>query len=76
MNLFDLSLVCFGGGGSPPPVQQAAPPPATTDPAVEEAKRKERELARLRHNRASTILTNPSGLSDQANTKKATLLGG
>ena len=66
-------MVSFGGGGSPPPVAPAAEPPKVDDPAVAEAKRKERELARRRRGRMSTILTGPSGLSDEPAGK--TLLG-
>ena len=66
-------IVSFGGGSSPPPVAPAADPPKVDDPAVEEAKRKERELNRRRRGRMSTILTGPSGLSDDPQGK--TLLG-
>ena len=48
--------------------------PDAADPEVEEAKRKERELARRRGGRSGTILTGPSGLDDS--TDKKTLLGG
>lgn len=58
----------FGGG------QKVQAAPTVEDPAVQEAKRKERELARRRTGRSSTILTGPAGLSE--NTGKKTTLGG
>jgi len=73
MNLLTLGLFSFGGrgGGYAAPVTAA---PTVDDPEVEEAKRKERELARRRGGRSGTILTGPSGLDDS--TDKKTLLGG
>jgi len=59
-----------GGGGSPAPL---APPPAVEDPEVQAAIRKERELARRRAGRQSTILTSAAGVLDSG---KKTLLGG
>ena len=67
MNLLKLSLISFGGGGSPR-VAPALPEPTTEDPEVEEAKRKERELARRRRGRRGTILTGPKGLDEQKTT--------
>lgn len=55
------------------PVPQAAEAPTVTDPDVQEAKRKERALARRRRGRSATLLTGQSGLSDGTN--KKTLLG-
>lgn len=64
-----------------PVVQQPATPkeeeivveaPETT-PAVQEARRKERELARRRRGRSSTLLTGPAGLTEESD--KKTLLG-
>lgn len=63
----------FGGGGGT--VVQAATPPKIEDPEVQEAIRRERELARRRRGRQQTILTGPQGLPD-TETKKKTLLGG
>lgn len=60
-------------GGSPK-VQPYVAPPKETDPAVQEAIRKERELAMRRRGRQSTILSGGAGLVDSG-TKK-TLLGG
>lgn len=62
--------MCGGGGRSVP---AAMPAPTTEDPEVQEAMRKERELARRRLSRQSTILTGPGG--DTTGQKK-TLLGG
>lgn len=64
-------IVSFGG--STPSVAPAPEAPKVTDPEVEDAKRKERELARRRRGRMSTMLTGPSGLSEQPTGK--TLLG-
>lgn len=63
------------GGGSPPPVQAVAPAPTVEDPEVQEAIRKEKELARRRMGRQNTILTGPGGLGGETSGKK-TLLGG
>lgn len=57
--------------GSKPKVQAYQPLPKEEDPAVQEAIRKERELAQRRRGRRSTILTDSV---DQAAGKK-TLLG-
>ena len=62
-----------GGGGSPP-VQPYVAPPKQGDPAVQEAIRKEKELAIKRKGRQSTILTSSQGLGDSGTGKK-TLLG-
>jgi hypothetical protein len=74
MSLLMLGLFSFGGA-SMPAVQPALPAPTVDDPEVEEAKRRERELARRRQGRSGTILTGPTGLSEQTK-DKATLLGG
>lgn len=60
-------------GGAPQP-EPYIPPAKKEDPEVQEAIRKERELAMKRRGRAATILTDPSGL-DSGGGKK-TLLGG
>lgn len=73
MDILELGLFSFGSS-SVPVVQAAVEPPTEDDEEVEEAKRKERELARLRRGRSSTILTSPTGLSDTTENKK-TLLG-
>ena len=62
--------MCGGGGGY---VAPAPAVPKTSDAEVQAAMEKERELARLRKGRSSTILTSGLGLE---NTGKATLLGG
>lgn len=63
--------MCFGGGGgySAPPIQAA---PRYSDKEIEAAMAKERELARRRRGRQSTILTLLTG--DYEGEKK-TLLG-
>lgn len=58
---------------SPPP---PAPVPTGDDPAVQDARRKEREAAQRRKGRASTILTNPLGDTSSAQTKVTKLGGG
>ncbi len=73
--LLELSLLSFGG--SPPAPAAPAPAedlPAVEDPEVEAAKKKERDLNRLRRGRSSTLLTGPSGLGGPD--KPSTLLGG
>lgn len=59
-------------GGSKPKVQAYQPPPKEEDPAVQEAIRKERELAQRRKGRRATILTD---VIDQSQSGKKTLLG-
>lgn len=66
--------MCFGGGSPAPPVIMQ--PPTGEDPEVQDAMRKERELARRRASRQSTILTGPSGLGGDNSGNKKTLLGG
>jgi len=75
----ELSLVLFGGGGGYNPV----PPPAvpTEDSqeikaAAEEAAKNERELARKRKGRRSTILTSGLGLAGDPITSYGRLVGG
>lgn len=59
-------------GGSPSlPAQPAVP--KYTDPAVQEAIKKEAELAQRRKGQKSTILTGSLGLATE--TQKKTLLG-
>jgi len=72
--LLQLSLFAFGG--SNPAVAPAPVLPTVTDPEVEEAKRKERELALRRKGRSTTLLTGPAGLTDDPTSQKKTLLGG
>jgi len=54
----------------PPP-----PPPTRADPAIEEARRKQRLVARQRQGRASTILTSGQGVLGEAPVRRKTLLG-
>ena len=78
MNLIELSLVCFGGGAVSPP-----PPPdvlGDDDPSVkaekEAAAKKERELARKRKGRRSTILTSGLGVPGSPLTSQGQIQGG
>jgi len=64
--------MCFGSP-SIPILQPQPKPPKESDPEVQAAMEKEKELARLRRGRASTILTSFTGLDDTG--KKKTLLG-
>jgi hypothetical protein len=65
-------VACFGGGGTTRIITQEEPP-SNKDKEVQAAKEKERELARMRRGRSSTILTSGAGLSDSSS--KKTLLG-
>jgi len=62
-------------GAEPPPIPPVQEPPELTDPAVEEARRKERELLRRRRGRGSTILTGGLGVTEAAPVARKTLLG-
>lgn len=53
-------------------VPKAPEMPTREDPAVQEAIKRERELARRRRGRRSTILTGPGGVGKD---EKKTLLG-
>ncbi len=58
----------------PPP----APPPVPTEISQEEKDRiaaEQKEIARKRKGRRSTILTGPLGVEEEAETEKKTLLG-
>ena len=60
-----------------PPVQPAPPPPPT-EVSQEEKDRiaaEQREIARKRKGRRSTILTGPLGVEEEAETENKTLLG-
>jgi len=50
--------------------------PSEEDPSVIEAMAKEKELARRRRGRASTLLTGSRGLLQQENIRKTTASGG
>ncbi|NNE31151.1 MAG: hypothetical protein HKN40_02155 [Winogradskyella sp.] len=67
------------------PKMPALPPPPPPPPAAPsfddaerkaEAKTKQDELLRKRKGRASTILTSRTGLTEEADSEKKTLLGG
>jgi len=78
MNLIKSTLILFGGGGGYTP---APPPPVPTGEspemkrAAEEAAKKERDLARKRSGRRSTILTSGMGLSGEPTTQYGQLSG-
>ena len=60
-----------------PPVQ-TAPPPPPSEVSQEEKDRiaaEQREIARKRKGRRSTILTGPLGVEQEAETENKTLLG-
>lgn len=63
--------MCFGGGS--PAVAPIAAAPKESDADVQAAMEKERQLARLRKGRSSTILTSGLGVDDSSS--KKTLLG-
>lgn len=78
MNLLQLSFIGFVGGGgytptAPPQVPKEDSPEMKA--AAEEAARKERELARKRKGRRSTIKTTALGLKDDPMTRYAHLTG-
>lgn len=64
--------MCGGGGGGYVAPAMATPKASNTE--VQAAMEKERELARLRKGRSSTILTSGMGLDSSSD--KKTLLGG
>ena len=60
-----------------PPVQPAPPPPSS-EISQEEKDRiaaEQRDIARKRKGRKSTILTGPLGIEEEAETEQKTLLG-
>jgi hypothetical protein len=63
------------GGSSPPKIEPFIPPPQMEDPAVEEAKRRERERLRKKRGRGSSVLTGPQGILAPAEVGRKTLLG-
>ena len=71
-----------GGGGSAPapvkpkPIPAAPPPVEETSKDVQQAKVDEREKLRGRAGRDNNILSGNKGVTDKANTKKNTVLGG
>lgn len=76
MNLIELSIVLFGGGYSPtPPPDVPGEDSPEIKAAAEEAAKKERELARKRKGRRSTILTSGPGVSGEPTTRYAQLKG-
>ena len=63
------------GGSHPPPVKAAEPVPKESDAAVEAARLAEQERLRRMRGRRHTILTGAQGITEEANTRKKTLLG-
>jgi len=64
---------CFGGSPSYPPPPPPPPPPTINDAEVEAALKRERELARKRKGRSSTVLTQHFMTGEPT---EKTLLGG
>ena len=60
-----------------PPVQPAPPPPPSevSEEEKEAIAAEQREMARKRKGRRSTILTGPLGVEEEAETENKTLLG-
>ncbi len=63
-----------------PPKPKAPPPPPpppdpATDPAIEEARKREREAAKRRRGRQATILTSGLGDTGDPRVQQPTLLG-
>ena len=58
-----------------PPVQPAPPPPEVSQEEKNRIAAEQREIARKRKGRKSTILTSPLGVEEEAETEKKTLLG-
>lgn len=52
------------------------PPPTPQDPAIEDARRRERLRLKRRRGRKATILTGPLGDPSEAPVERKTLLGG
>lgn len=74
----DRKLLGMDGNPSnpPPPPLPPAPPPVTTQtPTAIQAAADTGKAASAARGFASTILTSPQGLTDQANTTKKTLTG-
>jgi len=60
----------------PPPPPPPAAPSFDDEERKTAAKTKQDELTRKRKGRSSTILTSRTGLTEEADTEKKTLLGG
>lgn len=66
-------LCSFNSSPAPQPLQ---PLPTPEDPAIAERKRREREAAKNRKGRGSTIITGGLGDPGEAPVQRPTLLGG
>jgi hypothetical protein len=62
-------------GGSPKTPKPPPAPPTVEDPAVEEARRKELEIARRAKGRAATLLATQDAMDAAAPVVRKTLLG-
>jgi hypothetical protein len=58
-----------------PKIEPIPEPPEIEDPAMEEARRLERERLRKKRGRTSTILTGSGGVTEEAFLGRKTLLG-
>jgi len=68
--------MCFKSNTvSAPAIQQAPAPPKETDKEIDDVVNKERELARRRKGKKSTILTSGMGLPDTNTGQQKQLLG-
>jgi len=63
------------GGSKPKKPEPFVPPPDIEDPAIAEAKRRERERLIKKRGRGASILTGPQGAPGSANVGLKTLLG-
>lgn len=66
----------FSSPAKQAPLPPAAEPPSRDDAEVEEARRKQIQVARLAKGRGATVLTGPAGVTGAAPTSKPTALSG
>lgn len=72
--ILDVSGI-FGSPAMPAAPPPPPPPPAVEDPAIEEARKKQLDVASKARGRAATLLTGGQGDTTEAPLGKATLLG-